>query len=148
MKYKKSVISVIGKNIAPIVPIIVTATASHLLLIFLVIASPETPAEYASKNVVVTVDKTIIKRYKTILFEEYHSELVAVCCCVLDSSLQVVEEEDWSAYITHSESVVVDIVTDSNEPNVSGIKLKDKAKKKVKQRELVALKETAQEQNA
>ena len=43
--------------------------------------------------------------------------------------LQVVEEEDWSAYITHSESVVVDTVTDSNEPNVSGIKLKDKAKK-------------------
>lgn len=93
------------------------------------------------------IDKTIIKRYKTILFEEYHSELVAVRCCVLDSSLQVVEE-DWSAYITHSESVVVDTVTDSNEPNVSGIKLKDKAKKKAKQRELVALKETAQEQNA
>ena len=94
------------------------------------------------------IDKTIIKRYKTILFEEYHSELVAVRCCVLDSSLQVVEEEDWSAYITHSESVVVDTVTDSNEPNVSGIKLKDKAKKKAKQRELVALKETAQEQNS
>ena len=60
----------------------------------------------------------------------------------------MVEEEDWSAYITHSESVVVDTVTDSNEPNVSGIKLKNKAKKKAKQRELVALKETAQEQNA
>lgn len=40
------------------------------------------------------------------------------------------------------------VTTDSNEPNVSGIKLKDKAKKKAKQRELVALKETAQEQNA
>lgn len=42
----------------------------------------------------------------------------------------------------------MDTVTDSNEPNVSGIKLKDKAKKKAKQGELVALKETAQEQNA
>lgn len=94
------------------------------------------------------IDKRIIKRYKTILFEEYHSELTAVRCCVLDSSLQVIEEEDWSTYITHRESVVVDTVTDSNEPNVSSIKLKDKAKKKAKQRDLVALKENAQEQNA
>lgn len=94
------------------------------------------------------IDKAIIKRYKTILFEEYHSELTAVRCCVLDSSLQVVEEEDWSAYITHRESVVVDTVNDSNEPNVSSIKLNDKAKKKAKQRELVALKESVQEQKA
>lgn len=94
------------------------------------------------------IDKTVIKRYKTILFEEYHSELTAVRCCVLDSSLQVVEEEDWSAYITHRESVVVDTVNESSEPNVSSIKLKDKAKKKARQREIVALKESAQEQKA
>ena len=94
------------------------------------------------------IDKTIIKRYKTILFEEYHSELTSVRCCVLDSSLQVIEEEDWSTYITHRESVVVDTVTDSNELNVSSVKLKDKARKKAEQRELVALKEKAQEQNA
>ena len=74
------------------------------------------------------IDKTIIKRYKTILFEEYHSELTAVRCCVLDSSLQVVEEEDWSVYITHRESVVVDTVNESSESNVSSIKLKDNAK--------------------
>ena len=74
---------------------------------------------------------------KTILFEEYHSELTAVRCCVLDSSLQVVEEEDWSVYITHRESVVVDTVNESSESNVSSIKLKDKAKKKARQRELV-----------
>lgn len=68
--------------------------------------------------------------------------------CVLDSSLQVVEEEDWSVYITHRESVVVDTVNESSESNVSSIKLKDKAKKKARQRELVALKESVQEQKA
>lgn len=92
------------------------------------------------------IEKTVIKRYKTVLFEEYNSELIAVRCCVLDSSLQVVEEEDWSTYITHSESVVVDTVADSNEPHTSNIKLKDKARKKAGQRELVALKENSQEQ--
>lgn len=93
------------------------------------------------------IEKTVIKRYKTILFEEYNSELIAVRCCVLDSSLQVVEEEDWSAYITHSESVVVDTVVVSNEPHTPNIKLKDKARKKAEQRELVVLKENTQGQN-
>lgn len=92
------------------------------------------------------IGKTVIQRYKTILFEEYDSELIAVRCCVLDSSLQVVEEEDWSTYITHSESVIVDAVVASNEPHTSNIKLKDKARKKAGQRELVALKENSQEQ--
>lgn len=94
------------------------------------------------------IEKTVIKRYKTILFEEYNSELIDVRCCVLDSSLQVVEEEDWSAYITHSESVVVDTVVVSNEPHTPNIKLKDKARKKAEQRELVALKENTQGQKA
>ena len=94
------------------------------------------------------IDKTVIRRYKTILFEEYHSELTAVRCCVLDSSLQVVEEENWSTYITHTESVVVDTVKDSKESNEFGIKLNDKAKKKASQRELVALKESVKEQKA
>ena len=98
------------------------------------------------KSIVDDSEKTVIKRYKTILFEEYNSELIAVRCCVLDSSLQVFEEEDWSTYITHSESVVVDTVADSNEPHTSNIKLKDKARKKAGQRELVALKENSQEQ--
>lgn len=60
----------------------------------------------------------------------------------------MVEEEDWSVYITHRESVVVDTVNESSESNVSSIKLKDKAKKKARQRELVALKESVQEQKA
>lgn len=92
------------------------------------------------------IEKTVIKRYKTILFEEYNSELIAVRCCVLDSSLQVVEEEDWSTYITHSESVVVDTVVASNELHTPNIKLKDKARKKAEQKELVVLKENAQDQ--
>lgn len=75
------------------------------------------------------IEKTVIKRYKTILFEEYNSDLIAVRCCMLDSSLQTVEEE-WSTYITYSESVVVDTVVASNEPHTSNIKLKDKARKK------------------
>lgn len=57
------------------------------------------------------------------------------------------EEEDWSAYITHSESVVVDTVVVSNEPHTPNIKLKDKARKKAEQRELVVLKENTQGQN-
>ena len=62
IRYKKDVISSIGTRMAPAVPIIVTATATHLPGIFPIIDSVETPAEYASRNVVVTVERTTIKR--------------------------------------------------------------------------------------
>ena len=61
IRYKNPVISSIGNIIAPKVPIIVTATAIHFDDIFANIDSVDTPAEYTSKNVVVTVENTTIK---------------------------------------------------------------------------------------
>lgn len=92
------------------------------------------------------IGESTVKRYRTILFEEYNSELTAVRCCILDSSLQIVEEADWSKYIIHKESVVVDNVVDANESHTANIKLKDKAHKKAGRRKLVALKEKSKEQ--
>ena len=61
IRYKNPVISSIGNTIAPKVPITVTATATHLDFILENIDSVDTPAEYTSKNVVVTVERTTIK---------------------------------------------------------------------------------------
>ena len=61
MKYRKSVISASGRKIAPTVPMTVTATAASLPFTFAESDSPETPAEYASRKVVVTVENTMIK---------------------------------------------------------------------------------------
>ena len=83
----------------------------------------------------------VIKRYATILFEEYNLELVSVRCCILDSSLQIVEQENWSEYINNSESVIVDEIRSTEQSERPQIKLKAKAKAKIGQRELVAVKE-------
>ena len=61
IKYRKSVISARGRKIAPTVPIMVTATATHFPLILTDSDSLEIPAEYASRKVVVTVENTIIR---------------------------------------------------------------------------------------
>lgn len=53
--------SVKGRNTAPNTPKKVTPIATHLPFILFEIDSLDTPAEYASKNVVVTVENTIIK---------------------------------------------------------------------------------------
>ena len=62
IKYRKSVTSARGKKTAPAVPTMVTATANHLPFIFDDNDSLETPAEYASRKVVVTVENTMINR--------------------------------------------------------------------------------------
>ena len=57
----KSVISSIGNNIAATVPITVTAIVTYFPFNFDKIVSLDIPAEYASRNVVVTVENTTIK---------------------------------------------------------------------------------------
>ena len=49
-----------GQITAATVPITVTATAAYLPLILLKMDSKEIPAEYASRKVVVTVEKTMM----------------------------------------------------------------------------------------
>lgn len=88
------------------------------------------------------IDSSVVHRYATILFEEYNSELVSVRCCVLDSSLQIVDEENWNEFIHYNESVVVDTVENTlEEKEMPKIKLKDKARKRMGQRDAVAIKE-------
>ena len=61
---------------------------------------------------------------------------------MLDSSLQIVDEEDWNEFIHYNESVVVDIVENVlEEREMPKIKLKDKARKRIGQRDVVALKD-------
>lgn len=87
------------------------------------------------------VECSVIHRYATILFEEYNSEIISIRCCVLDSSLQVIDEDSWSGYIHHTESVVVDTVeSNSEERQMPKIKLKDKARKRIGQKDIVAMK--------
>ena len=52
----------IGYTIAAIVPMMVTMIAAHFSGIFSEIDTQDTPAEYASRNVVVTVENTMISR--------------------------------------------------------------------------------------
>jgi len=85
------------------------------------------------------VKASFIRRHAVILFEEYNSEITAIRCCILDSSLQTVEEVDWSQYIANHESAIVE-VTNKNEKSMPQITLKPKAKEKIGQRELVAVK--------
>ena len=74
--------------------------------------------------------------------QEYNSELVSIRCCVLDSSLQIVDEENWNEFIHYNESVVVDTVEkDSEEREMPKIKLKDKARKRMGQRDAVAMRD-------
>ena len=88
------------------------------------------------------IDSSVVHRYATILFEEYNSDLISIRCCVLDSSLRIVDEEDWGEFIHYNESVVVDTVGNaSEEREMPKIKLKDKARKRMGQRGAVAIKE-------
>lgn len=89
------------------------------------------------------IDNSVIHRYATILFDEYNSELISLRCCILDSSLQIVEEESWNEFIRHNESVVVDIVENSSEQRqMPKMKLKDKARKRMKQKDAVTIKDS------
>lgn len=55
------------------------------------------------------ISKNLIKHFALVLFEEGDNELVSVRCCVLDSDLEIVKQQNWSMHIKHKSSVVVDI---------------------------------------
>ena len=57
IRYRKFVMSSIGKQMAQTVPMTVTMSAAYLPLIFFDRDSAEMPALYASRNVVVTVER-------------------------------------------------------------------------------------------
>ena len=61
MRYRKSVILSIGYTIAAIVPSTVTTIATCFPFHLFTTVSLEIPAEYASRNVVVTVENTMIR---------------------------------------------------------------------------------------
>lgn len=90
--------------------------------------------------------------YAVILFESQNRELVSLRCCVLDSMLNIIAEDDWSAYITLRESVVVEQVDAeqklSNRPN-RGLSLKAKAmdKKGQKRKYSKKTKDSEEEKN-
>ena len=83
---------------------------------------------------------SVISRYALIIFEEYHSEVTSVRCCLIDSTLQIVEEEDWSQYIVHDESTIVDVVEEVD--TQFSLTLKPKALKKSGEKDLVAVRDT------
>lgn len=69
------------------------------------------------RNIVVSVLEAlnvvsgIIKRHAVILFEEYNHELIGVRCCIIDANLDVIEEENWNAFIKHDYSVITETVS-------------------------------------
>ena len=90
------------------------------------------------------INNSVVHRYATILFEEYNSELISIRCCVLDSSLHIVEEESWNEFIHYNESVVVDTVEEhSKQKEMPNIKLKDAAIKRIRQEDIVVKQDNA-----
>ena len=62
IRYRKLVILSMGNIMAAAVPMTVTATAAHFSLIFWEMDTLDTPADYASRKVVVTVESTMMSR--------------------------------------------------------------------------------------
>lgn len=61
------------------------------------------------------VTRGVVKRHALILFEEYHFELTAVRCCVVDTDMNIVAEESWSQYIEHTPSSIIDQVVNDED---------------------------------
>ncbi len=81
----------------------------------------------------------IVKRHAIILFDSNHYELLSLRCCIVNSNLEIVTSENWSKYIKHSESTIVDKVVDStsqfNNPTAN-LSLTQKAKDRKGQKKL------------
>lgn len=82
-----------------------------------------------------SLDRQLIRRFAVILFDELNGELTAVRCCLVDSNYDIVKWEDWSQYIEHNNSVIIEKVTSDEElPSMlSELDLTDKAKRKIGQ---------------
>ena len=76
---------------------------------------------------------SIVRRYVVILFESRGFDLISLRACIINSDLQVVDQDDWSSYIEIGESNVVESTTVDNKaadtPN-HGIQYTEKAKRR------------------
>lgn len=63
-----------------------------------------------------SIPDQIVKRHAIILFDSSHYELLSLRCCVVNSNLEIVASANWSKYIKHSESTIVDKVVDNTSP--------------------------------
>lgn len=89
---------------------------------------------------VLSIPNKLVKQHAIILFQSTDYELSSLRCCIIDSNLEIVNEANWSNYIKASESIVPDIVHDKTSTYIdptAGLKYKQKAKDKMKQRALV-----------
>lgn len=85
------------------------------------------------------IPNNIVKRHALILFNDVNGMLSSLRCCIIDSNLNIVEDEIWNEYIKVSESMVVDEAIDEtskfNDPT-NGLKYKQKAKDKIGQKRI------------
>ena len=76
---------------------------------------------------------SIVKRYVLILFESRGFDLISLRACIINSRLEVVDQDDWSSYIDVSESNVVETINDTNavaDTSNLGLKYTEKAKRR------------------
>lgn len=94
------------------------------------------------------IPNNIVKRHALILFNDVNGILLSLRCCIIDSNLNTVEEDNWNEYIKVNESTVADEVIDEtskfNDPT-SGLKYKQKAKDKIKQKRITKEKRKKEE---
>lgn len=58
-------------------------------------------------------------------------------CCILDSNFNIVQQDNWSQYIKHNDSIIIDKVTPEEllPSMLSDLDLTEKAKRKIGQSE-------------
>jgi len=76
----------------------------------------------------------IVKRHAIILFSSQNNELVSLRCCVVDRNLDVVDEKNWSDFITMHESVVVEEVSEALPAPSAKLQFTQKAKDRIDQK--------------
>lgn len=91
-----------------------------------------------------SIPENIVKNHAMILFKSNNYELESIRCCIVNSNLSIVQEDDWSNYIEFNESTIMDVVETpaaKNENPSNGLKLRQKAKDKIGQKRLPERKE-------
>ena len=90
------------------------------------------------------IPENIVKNHAIILFKSNSYELESIRCCIVNSNLSIVQEDDWSNYIELNESTIMDKVempASKNENPSNGLKFRQKAKEKIGQKRLPERKE-------
>ncbi len=92
------------------------------------------------------IEKEMINRYAVILFEEFNHELTSIKCCIINSELSIVEEEDWSHFISHREPLVTEQISHNDNSSLKqSLSLSEKAEKKIRQLKNVVEKDKEEE---